>query len=844
MRMNRGIKAVSIACCLLLAAVSSIPLSSLAWKKPKSEIETIRMKMRQSLIKRADLILIGVTENVRSRYETNEYGDDLIVSDVRIRPEEILKGRSDSSDIVLNNLIGGTVGNMSLGASHVPVFAQGERVSLFLKQERGGLRIIDGESGKSRVNNFGQLPEMGISVEQLRSEVSSITGSPSQVISEIHFDTPDDARVQKAGDGRTYFILEGHKWPGSSPEVPYYIKNSGFNDAGAGNVAQQNAAINNAANAWTVQGRANFRLVYSGTTSTSRSSNDGKNVVIVRNVAPPPANPNAWAFAYWWWNGAGEIVDSDIVFFDTNTFSINGAAGTGDIQSIATEEFGHFVGLAHSGLNGSSIDGFTSAGTISDRTLHLDDMDGLKSLYGARTTFHDQAGAGENEAGDLMGSAIAVGDFFDDGFLVGDIAVGAPGEDYNGSGPNAGVVFLYSNNGSSLHAPVVLTQSGAGANESGDKFGSALAKGDFNSDGLPDLVVGAPGEDYSGSGANAGIAFLFTGNGNGVANPTLVRQSPTNSHEAGDLFGSTLAVGDFNNDGLDDLVVGAPGEATGNSGADSGAIFLYLSAGARLGAPRMYTQRLVETNEAGDKFGSALAVGDFNSDGYADLAVGAPGENYSNSGANAGVVYVFFGADNGLGSPILFDQRPSGGNEAGDKFGSSLAAGDFDGDGDDDLAAGAPGENYVGTGSNEGVVFVFINDNGTLTNSYVFGQGLAGANESGDLFGSTLVAGDFNLDGFIDLAIGAPGENYSGTGANEGVVFIRQFTDDSFGGTLDFLMVLAQGPAGGNESGDKFGSALAVGKMGLTGEDHLVIGAPGENYSGSGANAGIFYLWR
>jgi hypothetical protein len=323
-----------------------------------------------------------------------------------------------------------------------------------------------------------------------------------------------------------------------------------------------------------------------------------------------------------------------------------------------------------------------------------------------------------------------------------------------------------------------------------------------------------------------------------------VRQSPTDSHDAGDLFGSILAVGDFNNDGLDDLVVGAPGEAIGNSGADSGAIFLYLSAGARLGAPRMYTQSLVDVNEAGDKFGSSLAVGDFNDDGYADLAVGAPGENYSGSGANAGVVYLFFGADNGLSSPLVLDQRPSGRNESGDKFGSSLAAGDFDGDGLDDLAVGAPGENYVGTGANEGVVFIFINLNGTLTNSYVFGQELAGGNESGDKFGSALAAGDFNLDGLIDLAIGAPGEDYQGSGAGAGVVFIRQFTDDSFGGTLDFMMVFGQNPAGLNQSGDKFGSALAVGKIGLTGEDHLIAGAPGKNISGSGANTGVFYLWR
>ena len=128
-----------------------------------------------------------------------------------------------------------------------------------------------------------------------------------------------------------------------------------------------------------------------------------------------------------------------------------------------------------------------------------------------------------------------------------------------------------------------------------------------------------------------------------------------------------------------------------------------------------------------------------------------------------------------------------------------------------------------------------------LGTPYVFGQD-AGANESGDRFGSALVAGDFNNDGFDDLAIGTPGEDYRGSGANAGVVFIRQFNDD-FVSADDYMGVFGQ-DAGANESGDRFGSVLAVGDFNHDGAVDLAIGSPGEDFQGSGQNAGVIFLWH
>src|SRR5207249_835937 len=85
--------------------------------------------------------------------------------------------------------------------------------------------------------------------------------------------------------------------------------------------------------------------------------------------------------------------------------------------------------------------------------------------------------------------------------------------------------------------------------------------------------------------------------------------------------------------------------------------------------------------EAGDHFGAALAVGDFNHDGYADLAIGVPGENVGKA-ANAGAVAVLYGSGSGLTAKgdDLWTQGSGGirgAAEAGDGFGSALAAGDF-----------------------------------------------------------------------------------------------------------------------------------------------------------------------
>jgi hypothetical protein len=161
--------------------------------------------------------------------------------------------------------------------------------------------------------------------------------------------------------------------------------------------------------------------------------------------------------------------------------------------------------------------------------------------------------------------------------------------------------------------------------------------------------------------------------------------------------------------------------------------------------------------------GPASLRADFNGDGAADLAIGTPGESLG-AAESAGVVHVLYGSAGGLtatGSQLWSQDSPgvAGRAEAGDGFGSALAAGDFNGDGRAELAVGVPGEDQ-----GRGVAQVLGGSAAGLTarGSRLWSQatpGVAGVAEPGDGFGGQLAAGDLNGDGRADLAIAVASED-------------------------------------------------------------------------------------
>ena len=243
------------------------------------------------------------------------------------------------------------------------------------------------------------------------------------------------------------------------------------------------------------------------------------------------------------------------------------------------------------------------------------------------------------------------------------------------------------------------------AAEVDDQFGSKLAAGDFNGDGFADLAVGAHLESV-GALATAGVVHVLLGSAAGLtaAGNQLWHQDVAGvlgASEADDQFGRALATGDVDGDGFDDLAIGVPREDLAG-GANAGAVNLLLGSAAGLTAAgdQLWHQDsggILDLAELDDQFGHALAVADFDADGFADLAIGVVGEDIG-ALASAGAVNLLPGSAAGLtAAGDQFWQQDSAGvlgaAAAGDQFGDALAAGDFDADGFADLAVGVFGEN-------------------------------------------------------------------------------------------------------------------------------------------------------
>jgi hypothetical protein len=223
---------------------------------------------------------------------------------------------------------------------------------------------------------------------------------------------------------------------------------------------------------------------------------------------------------------------------------------------------------------------------------------------------------------------------------------------------------------------------------------------------------------------------------------------------------------------------------------------------------------------SGDALAAAAAVSveaDFDNDGFADLAVGVPREGVG-SNELAGAVNVLDGSANGLTSTgsQLFFQGGGGVSDAAepfDFFGNALAAGDFDNNGFIDLAIGVPGED-IGTIADAGAVNVLYGSASGLSASggQFFSQntpGVFGGAETEDGFGSALGVGDFDNDGFADLAIGVPSEGL-GTAARAGAVNVLYGSAARLTATGNQQFFQGNGGVlGTREEGDAFGSSLA-----------------------------------
>jgi hypothetical protein len=325
-----------------------------------------------------------------------------------------------------------------------------------------------------------------------------------------------------------------------------------------------------------------------------------------------------------------------------------------------------------------------------------------------------------------------------------------------------------------------------------------VAAGNFDGDAYADLAVGSPDDDI-GAAAAAGSVTVFHGGAGGLLPFAgyLISQDEVDiadSAEAGESFGYALAAGDFDGSGHDALAISVPWE----DGLGAVQVLFGSQWGLLFANNQIYRRAGLGQAGIDARFGWALASGDFDGDGRADLVIGDPQLDFTVSGnlrQDAGAVHVLYGSN--AGPPNWFDLARTDflhqGNiygataqQAYDWFGQALAAGDWNGDGRDDLAVGQPGEDLGGF--DRGGVTILTGDSpGGLAHYYGFLSpglsGLPGLTQDGQSAGMALASGDFDANGHADLVLGLPWRDVAGIGSDTGaeVVLYGALFADGFG---------------------------------------------------------------
>jgi len=459
----------------------------------------------------------------------------------------------------------------------------------------------------------------------------------------------------------------------------------------------------------------------------------------------------------------------------------NGLAGTGFLSMLSRRSYfdASFVGMFNSSSFGKTMviddfdrDGFQDfvigdpLGGGSGRTGFSQLFFGKPGGWSGRYMASMQSDLSYNDAVEVseFGGAMTSGDLNDDGYP--DLVVGAPLAQIDGLYNDAGSIHVYwggtrsyMENSPNLAIEGYLVE----------RVGAAVAVGDLNGDGIDDLAFAAPydtGIETLGR-YHSGMVYIMFGPLSGTTiksrNNYDVKIIGTMDNE---FIGESLVVGDIDDDGIDDLVIGAPRSKAGSitrqgvtyilgGRADwENQIDLVDEPSVRLFGPWPY-----------DEVGIELELGDIDADGKPELLLGTDkGDGYRRSVTEGGNTYILKGE-------YLASMLPKGnislrnnynvtisGDQFQERSGSGLGVGDLDGDGYPEVFIGAKGFMDPLSGERTGAVHVFPSglfsdrlDINTSSLPVIYGF------SPGDEAGDTIHSRDVNMDGRIDLLIGAPG---------------------------------------------------------------------------------------
>jgi len=390
----------------------------------------------------------------------------------------------------------------------------------------------------------------------------------------------------------------------------------------------------------------------------------------------------------------------------------------------------------------------------------------------------------DGEPNSWFGLETVCGDVDGDGYD--DVLIGATR--YNNS---RGRAYLFYGGPHMDAAPDLIFE---GQNK-GDHFGAGIACGDIDNDGYDDIVIGGGGR-----------AYLYWGSDRNSID-TKPDKIFTGENKKGSRFGYHSAVYDMDNDGYDDIILGAywyPGNATGR---------VYLYYGKKKESMDTSCDLIFTAEKTEERFGYTISCGDVDNNGYGDLVIGS-------SGKQQGRAYLYYG-----GSKSNMDAKADIVFEATSrryKWGYGLICVDQNGDGCDDLLFGAPacndyqGRSYLFYGSSK----MSMDTNPDMTFD---------GEVEGSLYGVREACGDIDGDKVNDLIIGA-----SGCGQRIGRMYVYWGKELSAPNPKPGMILMGENP------NDEFGARIVCGDVNNDGFDDLIVAALAYK---AGAKQGRVYLY-